>query len=347
MVLPSGFFASVRKVRLCDPLGTVWHVIVLSRPRLCPPKPMHRFRRLFVGMIVESDWHTDCFTDWQVDSLRSRKVSSMLKLGRWVWCIAALGVVGCGEGFEEAGVRDSEGVGDAIELKDRQSASRGTECAPGCVWSGFAVAIGAQPDSSSCTDGPCACVENGNVYVECAPDEPGDDANEIQPAIPNESGATDAVEASGRACADGCVWSSWAVSFGAQSAEAECDDGPCACVRNGNVFDRCAVASTGSGDSSSSEPEPRPEPPSASPSPTVPYFCQFENRITGWATCQNTSIAMILAQHGWNGVPDDITREFGRRRAQQPAGLSGVFNALAARAGLEGSVDAGYRWHDR
>ena len=261
----------------------------------------------------------------------------MIKLGRSIWCIAAIGFFGCGEGFEEAGLYDSEGSGETIELKDRQSAYLATECAPGCVWSGFAVAIGAQSDSGSCIDGPCACVENGNVHVECAADGPDADTSVAQPAIPNGGGGGDAVETSGTACAGGCVWSAWAVSFGAQSAEAQCNDGPCACVRSGNVFDRCAVAPAGTGGPSSSEsesrPEPRPEPPAASPSPTVPYFCQFENRITGWATCQNTSIAMILAQHGWGGVPDDITREFGRRRAQQPAGLSSLFNELAARAG--------------
>jgi len=43
---------------------------------------------------------------------------------------------------------------------------------------------------------------------------------------------------------------------------------------------------------------------------------------------------MVLAHYGWSGKPDDITAEFGRRRAQNPAGLSEVFNTLARRAGL-------------
>lgn len=65
----------------------------------------------------------------------------------------------------------------------------------------------------------------------------------------------------------------------------------------------------------------------------TPYFYQYANAISPGATCQNTSIAMVLASHGWRGVPDDITAELGRFQAQSTAGLAGVYNELAARAG--------------
>jgi len=89
---------------------------------------------------------------------------------------------------------------------------------------------------------------------------------------------------------------------------------------------------------SSSEPLPPPPPPPARSSGT-PYFYQYANALAPYATCQNTSIAMVLAQHGWQGRPDDITAEFGRSRAQSPAGLASVFNTLASRAGLTARLE--------
>ena len=48
---------------------------------------------------------------------------------------------------------------------------------------------------------------------------------------------------------------------------------------------------------------------------------------------------MVLSYLGWNGRPDDITREFGRRIAQSPAGLAGLFNQLATRSGISGRLE--------
>ena len=75
------------------------------------------------------------------------------------------------------------------------------------------------------------------------------------------------------------------------------------------------------------------------PRSTVPYFYQFANQLSPAATCQNTSLAMVLSYLGWNGRPDDITREFGRRLAQSPAGLAGLFNQLARRNGIGGRLE--------
>jgi uncharacterized protein YvpB len=68
--------------------------------------------------------------------------------------------------------------------------------------------------------------------------------------------------------------------------------------------------------------------------PPVPYFYQFANALSPGATCQNTSIAMVLNYLGWRGRPDDITRAYGRARAQTPSGLAEVFNAYARELGL-------------
>jgi hypothetical protein len=66
----------------------------------------------------------------------------------------------------------------------------------------------------------------------------------------------------------------------------------------------------------------------------LPYFYQYANRRHPGASCQNTSIAMVLGAFGWRGVPDDITARHGKDRAQSPAGLAAVFNEEAARAGI-------------
>lgn len=80
----------------------------------------------------------------------------------------------------------------------------------------------------------------------------------------------------------------------------------------------------------------------------VAYFYQYANGLHPGASCQNTSIAMVLKTLGWSGTPDDITARYGKNRAQSPGGLASVFNELASEAGLSarliphtsGSVEA-------
>jgi hypothetical protein len=68
--------------------------------------------------------------------------------------------------------------------------------------------------------------------------------------------------------------------------------------------------------------------------PDVPYFYQYDNDLYPGSTCQNTSIAMVLAWLGWKGEPDDITASWGKDWAQDPAGLAEVFNAYAESMGI-------------
>ena len=71
----------------------------------------------------------------------------------------------------------------------------------------------------------------------------------------------------------------------------------------------------------------------------LPYFYQYDNYISPASTCQNTSIAMLLANYGWQGVPDDITREWGKDYAQSPEGLANVFNTIAQREGIRARLE--------
>lgn len=74
--------------------------------------------------------------------------------------------------------------------------------------------------------------------------------------------------------------------------------------------------------------------------PDLPYFYQYDNALYPGSTCQNTSVAMLLARYGWTGVPDDITAEWGKDYAQTPANLATLFNTLAAEAGISARLTA-------
>ncbi len=75
-------------------------------------------------------------------------------------------------------------------------------------------------------------------------------------------------------------------------------------------------------------------PPTTSSPDAVPYFYQYANAISPSASCQNTSVAMLLKYYGVNITPDQITARFGKDKAQSPEGLASVFNTLAAEAGI-------------
>ena len=64
----------------------------------------------------------------------------------------------------------------------------------------------------------------------------------------------------------------------------------------------------------------------------VPYFDQYENSLYPGSSCQNTSVAMVLANFGWTGQPDDITRE--AKIMHSPTGPANLFNEMAGRAGI-------------
>lgn len=102
----------------------------------------------------------------------------------------------------------------------------------------------------------------------------------------------------------------------------------------GSAYVYAALVKTSASPSSSSSAAPQSPPASPSASASTPYFHQYDNRYSPGASCQNTSIAMVLAKYGWRGTPDDITARFGRYMGQTPAGLASVFNTLARESGL-------------
>ena len=107
----------------------------------------------------------------------------------------------------------------------------GDECAPACIWSSFAVSIEAQEAERDCSGAACACVRDGDVWTACEPSAPG--------YTGTEAADTQSFEQAGSSCGAGCVWSSFAVSMGAQPTEAQCDAGDCACVKDGDVWTAC------------------------------------------------------------------------------------------------------------
>lgn len=46
----------------------------------------------------------------------------------------------------------------------------GSTCAPGCIWSKWAVSSGVQQLTHYCDGEGCACVEDGNIYGQCTLD---------------------------------------------------------------------------------------------------------------------------------------------------------------------------------
>ena len=95
--------------------------------------------------------------------------------------------------------------------------------------------------------------------------DPWADAQEERELTASHHTGSSAPVRSGERCAAGCIWSSYAVSVGAQSGEAECGGGSCACVVVGDVWSACdAEGSTGSGSSAGNQPAP---PSASTPAP--------------------------------------------------------------------------------
>ena len=137
----------------------------------------------------------------------------------------------------------------------------------------------------------------------------------------------------GTSCALGCIWSGYAVSMEAQESTNGCSGIPCVCVEEGNIWNLCETEQEVA-DIPESYPESEPQAESAG----VPYFFQYSNQLYPGSSCQNTSVAMVLAYIGWDGVPDDITSSWGKDYAQSPHNLSSMFNTIASSENLSGRL---------
>ena len=96
--------------------------------------------------------------------------------------------------------------------------------------SSYAVSMGAQFAKVV-----LACVADGDVWTAC----------ELNPVANRRTAHTGTEQprsqnaTAGALCGSGCIWSTFAVSIGAQSSEASCDGAECACVVDGDVWTAC------------------------------------------------------------------------------------------------------------
>ena len=132
----------------------------------------------------------------------------------------------------------------------------------------------------------------------------------------------------GATCKSGCIWSTYAVSNGIQSSSKKCEEGPCACVQLGNANNLCVIESDSTVSSSISQVS------NSSGIQTLPYYNQYYNENKGWATCQNTSVAMVLSYYENSIHPDTIYKDWGKDYAQSPSGLNAVYSSYATRSNI-------------
>ena len=132
----------------------------------------------------------------------------------------------------------------------------------------------------------------------------------------------------GASCDSYCIYSSYAVTYNIQDKQYDCVEGPCACVKEGDAHILCSV-------------NPKPQDlwgqqndqqySSISQSGlSIPYYNQYDNRNYPSATCQNTSIAMVLSHFQYKIKPDEIFSRWGKDMAQSPSGLNYIYNHYAA-----------------
>ena len=132
----------------------------------------------------------------------------------------------------------------------------------------------------------------------------------------------------GSTCKTGCIWSTYAVANNIQSSSKQCEEGPCACVQSGNANNLCVIESDSTVSSSITQVS------STSGIKAIPYYNQYYNENKGWATCQNTSVAMVLS-HFENSIhPDKIYKDWGKDYAQSPSGLNAVYSSYAIRSSI-------------
>jgi uncharacterized protein YvpB len=131
---------------------------------------------------------------------------------------------------------------------------------------------------------------------------------------------------SGSYCSENCIWSKYAVNLNAQEASANCVEGPCACVENVNIYQLCDTNNTPDIDENVQVNT------NIDSNKNVPYYNQYDNVNYGWATCQNTSVAMVLSYYDRAIHPDTIYNDWGKDIAQSPSGLNKVYRYYSNRS---------------
>ncbi len=138
---------------------------------------------------------------------------------------------------------------------------------------------------------------------------------------------------SGSYCNENCIWSKYAVDLKIQEETANCVEGPCACVENGNVYNLCETVTNVNNTIIPQEVQ-------SIEDKNIPYYNQYDNVNYGWATCQNTSIAMVLSYYERTIHPDTIFAKWGKDIAQSPSGLNRVYRGYAINSNIRTYTDA-------
>ncbi len=133
------------------------------------------------------------------------------------------------------------------------------------------------------------------------------------------------IKHAGSYCSENCVWSKYAVDLKIQEKSADCVEGPCVCVESGNVHNLCDINAN-----SQNVIETHEE--TNYSNKDIPYYNQYDNINYGWATCQNTSVAMVLSYYEKRIHPDTIFRKWGKDIAQSPSGLNLVYRDYSTKS---------------
>lgn len=127
---------------------------------------------------------------------------------------------------------------------------------------------------------------------------------------------------------DECIWSAFAVQKKAQKPQVRCGKYECACVKSGDINTLCDQEENTVDAKESDEFK------------KIPYYNQYENKYFGWATCQNTSVAMVLSHFESKIHPDNIFDAWGKDIAQSPSGLNRVYSSYSNISKIETNVTA-------
>ena len=139
----------------------------------------------------------------------------------------------------------------------------------------------------------------------------------------------------GDTCDTNCIWSSYAVESGLQRPQISCGNSNyCACVEAGQARNLCTINTQVSEDNSNDTQS------NYSMIRDIPYYNQYDNQNAPAATCQNTSIAMVLSFYGDAIHPDVIFNRWGKDYAQSPSGLNTVYNHYAKKSALNTNTNA-------
>ena len=86
---------------------------------------------------------------------------------------------------------NDDSTDDVVTTHHTVEASLGGYCAPGCIWSAYAVNTGAQSAEASCNGESCACVVNGDIFTSCSESPDSDSPSDTDSESDSSSDSDD------------------------------------------------------------------------------------------------------------------------------------------------------------